>query len=270
MLQKTLKITAFALASGSVASLVLSSTAMAGGGAGTTPGGDNEIHAAGVSLTVPATLGPTGGDSHSIDLIAPGPITPSPASLPAINPNSLPPDAATSAAANSRPEVQFYSPDDTLDVPTKFGTLHVLPGSLVLAISAEDALSVYDLHDGNANAVYVMADNQKFPLGPGKHITLAHPHCTNFAAVNKLPFVAYYSADFEQLSNGMVCFHGKYDLNSLIFRFAPFKALLNSKEQKTRRVAEKVVKNAVIMNQLAANAKYYQLKPSAPQAGTTK
>ncbi len=148
--------------------------------------------------------------------------------------------------------------------------LHVLPGSLVLAISADDALSIYDLHDGNANAVYIMADNQKFPLSPGKHITLARPHCTNFAAVNKLPFVGYFSADFEQLSSGTVCFHGKYDINSLIFRFAPFKALLNSKEPKTRRVAEKVVKNAVIMNQLAANAKFYNLKPSAPQTDSTK
>jgi len=167
-------------------------------------------------------------------------------------------------------EVNFYGPDRALEIPTKFGTIHIMSGSLVLVIHAEDSLSIYDLHDGNSKAVFVESDGHKSTLGPGKYITLAPPHCGDFAAVNKLPFVAYISADFEAINDGLVSFHGAYDINSLILKYAPFKQLLSSPDAKMRHVAENVLKTSAIMSQISANRRYYQQGFVPPKAVVTK
>jgi hypothetical protein len=229
----------------------------------------NEIHAGGINISAPSLLAPAGGSTDP-GIISPGAVAPAPSSLPTINPQSLANQAQPESASSVKPEIKFYGPDGDSDVETKFGNLHVSGGSLVLAVTSEDSLSLYDLHDGRDKSVYITADNQKFSLVPGGHITIAHPRSKTFAAVNRLPFVAYQSADFQQIDDALICFHGTYDINSLIFRFAPFKTLLNSKDPKVRRVAENVVKTAVVINQYATYRNYQQGKPVAGRSAVSK
>jgi hypothetical protein len=229
----------------------------------------NEIHASGITVSSPTLYLPAAADTAKASLITPGAISPTPTTLPAINPLSLA-GAVSATPARSKPEISFMAPESVTEISTKFGTVHISPGSLVLVVNAQDALSVYDLHDGSDHAVYVEVDNKKLVLTPGKHVTLARPQCTNFAAANKLPFVIYTSAVFQPINEGLISFQGSYDVNSLILRYAPFRQLLVSKDAKVRHVAEKVLKTSAIMNNMASMTRYYQMAGSLPQPAAAK
>jgi hypothetical protein len=233
------------------------------------PGNLSEIRAGGVSLTAPSLSVPAGSDSSLQLLTIPGGITPKGAAIPAINPLSISPRAAT-ATSTVKPSAAFLSPESETELSIKFGTLHLMPGCLVLLVSAEDTVSIYDLHDGKDRDVFVEAEGHKLALTPGKQVTLARSQYPDLAAANKLPYVAYSSTEKQQINEDVVCFKGNYDVYSLIFRYPPFKELLASKDPKMRKTAEKVLKTAVIMNQMVANARYYSGSAAPSQAKSVK
>jgi len=207
------------------------------------------------SLAIPgdtALTAPSGDESAGV--VNPGlNLTPSGS---AINPASLSPKTLQGAASTSQVEPKFYGPDDDTNLDTKFGAIHIAKGSLVLVITCDVSISVYDLHDGRPHAVSVESEGHQFVLSPTKHITLARPLCNNFAAANRLPFVIYTNTKSEQINDQILSYRGDFDIASLIMRYAPFKELIASKDQKTRRIAENVLKNAAIMSQMTSISRY--------------
>jgi hypothetical protein len=222
----------------------------------TAPGGVTDVHSGTISVSEPLLTVPTGGVSSSQPLIIPGGVTSKGGVVPAINPLSLAPRTIDSGTA-AKPSAAFLSPESETELSLKYGTLHLMPGSLVLLVSAEDTVAVYDLHDGKDSDVFVECEGQKFPLTPGREVTLASARHEDFASACPMPFVAYYPPEKKQISAGVVSFTCKYDVYTLIFRYKPFRELLTSTNPKLRKVAEKVLKTSSIMSNITANARYY-------------
>ncbi|MBS1989118.1 MAG: hypothetical protein JSS83_01300 [Cyanobacteria bacterium SZAS LIN-3] len=230
------------------------------GGGGTNQGAAFQgwIDAGKATVSTFDTLNSGGKFSALMDFAAPFPTgvlayTPQPESPSALT------SAISDAPSESIPQTALISPAKQTEIATKYGTVRIAPGSMVLLVGAEDGLAVYDLHDDKTGSVTVETGNHSFTLVPGKHLTFSRYRRADFARANKLPFVLYRSPVRHRISDEQFCYCGDYSVASLVANFAPFSAMLASSDARTQKLAKNTLKTAAILHQLTAGSKPYEL-----------
>ncbi|MBX9670778.1 MAG: hypothetical protein K2X93_24470 [Candidatus Obscuribacterales bacterium] len=157
----------------------------------------------------------------------------------------------------------LLAPQTDVVVDTPHGSIAVAAKSLVLMISSEDSLAVYNMHDVHKNAVTVTHDGNSINVAPGTTALLDKSSKT-FEELNPAQFVRYRQPACKAVNKATKLYRAEFELFSMLQGLPAFKELLASEDAETRKTMRGVLKTAAILMQLGAGKENYKffIKPA--------
>lgn len=153
----------------------------------------------------------------------------------------------------------LLAPEDDTIVETPFGSVSVAADSLALIVTTQQALSVYDLHDGSKIAILISDGTHvdpAIPLIPGHMAVLVKTPNDTFEEVNVAQFVKYRLLTNKLLPSKRSLYQAQFDVMSLMHGLPALKKLLDSDNPRTKKVMQNVLK--IIMDQIAPSSEPYR------------
>lgn len=146
-------------------------------------------------------------------------------------------------------------------ITTTGGKLHVDAGALVLVISFDGGLAVYDLDDQHAASVKLETQNgHKFHLNPGMSVVVSHLGGRSFDEVNPAQSIAYREIK-SHLAGGATAYTAEFSVPSAMRAVVPLKNLLVSKHPMAKRLAFHLLKTTAANQQVHSRSGGFQLVP---------
>lgn len=158
--------------------------------------------------------------------------------------------------------VVFAPKVDTV-VQTGYGDIHIAANSVVLVLSFNGGVGVYNLHDTKRGAVAIDSGSRNIVAAPGETVVLTSTTRSSFDEINPAQLFLYRNVRAHQVGT-LKAFVGEFSPMSAINAVLPLKQLCGSKQPQARRLADNLLKTAAIVYQVrAANGQYQQiLRPS--------
>jgi hypothetical protein len=151
----------------------------------------------------------------------------------------------------------LLSPQQNTLVETPYGTVSVSAGSVALIISADNGLSVYNLHDTHKNAVVVNYGKKPLSLMPECMAVVAKSSFKTFEEVNPAPFVAYRQVVGHDVSAETKLYQAEFNFESMVRGLPQLRKLMDSKIGAQRKTMGDMLKTGAIMTQLSQSSEPY-------------
>lgn len=101
-------------------------------------------------------------------------------------------------------------------VDTRFGSVAVHGGSLVLILCDKRGLAVYNLHDTHNNAVRIIGAGPAMSLFPSEAVFVVKSSVKKFEDFNPAQSTAYRRLTCKNIGNNLNLFHAEYSIASFI------------------------------------------------------
>src|SRR5262249_2465148 len=157
----------------------------------------------------------------------------------------------------------LFAPSVNTVVDTPFGRISIDTGSLVLVIVNSRALTIYDLHDSQRNAVVVSVANRTLALSPGRHATVTSGDVKAFEEVNPAEAFGYRNMTSKQLCAGLNLFASEFSITTAMRMVRPLRHLAASRHPHAAQLTSRIMKTAAILMQTGAGSGAYQPIPRA-------
>jgi hypothetical protein len=155
-----------------------------------------------------------------------------------------------------RGSVVFAPVCDTV-VHTSFGDVRMAAKSIVLVISFEHGLTLFDLDDTHAGAVVIDAGNRKVLLRPGMHASFTRESSKAFADLNPAQLIGHRNMQEHELDSGVKAFVSEFSLPHALQSVTPLTRLANSKNLRAQKLVGHLFKTAALLEQM--NTGSYEL-----------
>jgi hypothetical protein len=171
--------------------------------------------------------------------------------------------AGTKSVELTKGSVVFAPTKDTV-VHTGYGDVTIGANSVVLVLSFNGGVAVYNLHDTKRGAVAIKCGDHTMNAAPGQSVILTSATNASFDEINPAQLFLYRNMTEQSLAPAMKAFTGEFAPLSAIHAVLPLKQLVNSKDPAARRLADNMLKTAAIVHQVHAVKGAYQqvLHPS--------
>ena len=150
-------------------------------------------------------------------------------------------------------EALLLAPDKDQQIETKFGRLSVKANSMVLVISTDRCLTVFNLDDRKRGSVVAHLEGSDIVLEPGRHLTVARASSGNFSAVNPAKFVGHRRLISDDCGSYKV-HRSEFHLPSVIGGLSQLREFVRSTDPAKRAAAEHMLKTAAILNSLGGSS----------------
>jgi hypothetical protein len=144
----------------------------------------------------------------------------------------------------------LFVPTNNTTVKTPVGTIEIAAKSVVLVMSNQSRLAVFNLDDTHPNAVVVHEGSDNIALAPGRQTVVVRKEVGEFGTVNPSESLGYRRMTKRMLSNGNFAFISDFSLGSALCAMRPLKDLVNSNQPEHVRIARHLAKTHGIMIQL--------------------
>ncbi len=144
----------------------------------------------------------------------------------------------------------LFAPSKDIIVLTNLGEISIGAGSFVCVLKPEPGVvAVYDLHDGKDKKVTVKTKGETLSLVPGKQIILSNrsEKELEFEKINPARRIAYRKLESRNLPSGTKIYAGEFSIPSAMLYVKPLRTLLLSDKKEDRKLADCLLKNFVIM-----------------------
>ncbi|MBS1989636.1 MAG: hypothetical protein JSS83_03910 [Cyanobacteria bacterium SZAS LIN-3] len=158
---------------------------------------------------------------------------------------------------------KLLAPDTQTRLNTPHGTVDIAAGAVVLIVSTDDSLSVFDLHDSHRQAVTVTSAGRRITLVPGRSVVFTDSNRT-FGEINPAQFVGYRKVRHSAINESRKLIESEFEIMSLVRGLKPMQAMLTSDSARTRRTMCSMIKTAAILMNVSQSNEPFRLI-TAPQ-----
>ncbi|MBS2007962.1 MAG: hypothetical protein JST01_13030 [Cyanobacteria bacterium SZAS TMP-1] len=185
-----------------------------------------------------------------------------------INSRQFSPHPLTGVVSNTDGQLlesgaKLLAPDTQTRLNTPHGTVDIAAGAVVLIVSTDDYLSVFDLHDSHRQAVTVTSAGRRITLVPGRNIVFTDSNRT-FGEINPAQFVGYRKVRHSSINESRKLIESEFEIMSLVRGLKPLQAMLTSDSARTRRTMCSMIKTAAILMNVSQSNEPFRLI-TAPQ-----
>lgn len=139
-----------------------------------------------------------------------------------------------------------------IPIKTSLCRISCNPGTLVFFIDTGSSVAVYDCHSTRSGDVTVTTRDHEMRTLPGEEILVTSQEKLSFEKVNPGKGISIRDPKLAMDKNGLRIFTADFSIPSAMIAIKPLKAMLHSKDDYQRQLAEKVLKDAVIRSQVSA------------------
>lgn len=163
--------------------------------------------------------------------------------------NTVATDNGTQRHVLANGNVLFAPKEDTV-VETTHGTVEIAGGTVALVMQTKNALSVYDLHDQNKNAVVINTRGKRISLSPGRHVLVSANVQHGFAHANQVELAQYRNIKQSKLEDASV-FTTEFAIPSICYAVKPLKTLMASNQREANSIAKRIIKTTAVLSTIA-------------------
>jgi hypothetical protein len=117
-------------------------------------------------------------------------------------------------------------------------------------MQTKNALSVYDLHDQNKNAVVINTRGKRISLSPGRHVLVSANVQHGFAHANQVELAQYRNIKQSKLEDASV-FTTEFAIPSICYAVKPLKTLMASNQREANSIAKRIIKTTAVLSTIA-------------------
>jgi hypothetical protein len=155
-------------------------------------------------------------------------------------------------------EALLIAPDADTTIKSRFGKVDLKKKCLALIISTEQGLTVFNLDDSHSGSVVARIGNHSMSIEPGRHLTIARPNVSDFAAVNPAQLIAHRRMQTGEI-DGFKTFKSEFHLLSAISGLGQLRQLVWSIEPQKQAAARHLLKTAAILDAFAQGTEQFEL-----------
>lgn len=161
----------------------------------------------------------------------------------------------------------LFEPRKNIVVTTDLGEISIGAGSIVCILKPEPGvISIYDLHDDGGKRVSVKIGSEILTLSPGKQVTLSNQTKQELAFEKITPGrrIAYRKLQQRDLESGTKVYSSEFSIPSAMLHIRPLQRMLLSDNKDDRKIADQLIKNFVILDDLFNESEPYKM-PIRPE-----
>ena len=159
--------------------------------------------------------------------------------------------------------VTLLSPESDKVVQTSFGSVSVAAHAVVMIMSFDGGVAVYNLHDDKRGAVAINTAGQTIKVGPGRSAVLTNRNIRCFEEINPAQTVAYRSLTALELLDGTKAFQSEFNIVSLLQAIGPLRQFVSTSAPANQKATKSMLKTAAILMQYGGARPYQPM--TAPQ-----
>jgi hypothetical protein len=156
----------------------------------------------------------------------------------------------------------LFAPKKDIIVITELAKIHIGAGSMVGVLRPNpDTISVYDFEDGGSKKVTITVGNESLPLAPGKNLILSK-EADEFEKINPAHRIAYRKLETKKLKSGFYVYTTEFSISSAVLHVKPLQNILLSSDPADRKIADRLLKNYVILEDVFSSNEPYRMPAS--------
>jgi hypothetical protein len=150
----------------------------------------------------------------------------------------------------------IFAPHKDILVLTDLAEISIKAGSLVCVFKPEPGVvAVYDLHDSGSKKITIKTKDEILSLLPGKEIILSNRSKAEaeFEKINPAHKIAYRKLEQRDLPSGTKVYSTEFSIPSAFLYVKPLREILLSDNKEDRKIADHLLKNFVILEDVFGN-----------------
>lgn len=146
-----------------------------------------------------------------------------------------------------------------VSVKSSMGRIYCKPGTLAFFIDTGNAVAVYDLHSEHRGDITIKTPGQMITTIPGDEVLATNlDGATTFEKSNPLNAISVRDPKLMHENNGIKVYTAEFSITSAVMSIKPLSQMSHSSDAYQRELIDKVLKNAIILNQLRASKGPYK------------
>jgi hypothetical protein len=151
----------------------------------------------------------------------------------------------------------LFQPPADISVQVKEGIVDIPAGAMAFVMETGNDVSVFDMRDGHKAAVRVRVGGKTITMRPGQQVVLSRFLSSDFDQVNPSRSIAYRNQKtLIANENNVRAYSADFSVPSIMMNVTPLRQMLASDRPADRRAARKLLKNSVVVAQMAPQAPY--------------
>ncbi|HIA54971.1 MAG TPA: hypothetical protein EYN91_23295 [Candidatus Melainabacteria bacterium] len=138
-------------------------------------------------------------------------------------------------------------------VGTHEGNVHIPAGAIAFIMENGNDVAIFDFHQTNTKSIRVVSGGKLITLDPGRMVLLSREKTDNFEEIaHHCRCIGYRHAKTEQLNDSIRAFAMDFSIPSALNAVMPFKQMLASSVPQEKKVIEKLMMDAVLLQESTA------------------
>ena len=156
----------------------------------------------------------------------------------------------------------LFAPKKDIVALTDLAEIHIGGGSLVgILRPSPDVVSIYDLEDTGNKKVTIKVNDESLTLSPGKSLIISK-EVREFEKINPAHHIAYRKVEAKKFKSGLHAYTTEFSISSAILHVKPLQNILLSNNPEDRKIADRLLKNYVILEDVFSNNEPFQMPGS--------
>ncbi|HIN63788.1 MAG TPA: hypothetical protein EYM95_04045 [Candidatus Obscuribacterales bacterium] len=147
----------------------------------------------------------------------------------------------------------IFAPSRDMVVGTHEGNVHIPAGAIAFIMENGNDVAIFDFHQTNTKSIRVVSGGKLITLDPGRMVLLSREKTDNFEEIaHHCRCIGYRHAKTEQLNDSIRAFAMDFSIPSALNAVMPFKQMLASSVPQEKKVIEKLMMDAVLLQESTA------------------
>lgn len=144
----------------------------------------------------------------------------------------------------------LFMPNKDIVVGTTEGRVFIPAGSMAFIMQSGNEVAIFDLHQRGKNGIQVVAGDKLITMDPGRMVLLSNQKASSLDQLgHEALTVAYRQPQAEKINDNLTAHGADFSLPSAFHNVQPLQRLLNSERPEERRIVQKLLMNAVLLEE---------------------
>jgi len=165
---------------------------------------------------------------------------------------------AASNGQNLNSGSMLVAPMTDVSIETPLGAVQVAANSLVLVMSFDDGVAIFNFDDSNRHSVRLNTGDKQLSIAPGQSLIVTRNSNAALCDINPAQLIAHRSVTERHLGNGLKAIHSEFSVPSALAAVVPIKSLMSSKHPHAVRTAKHLLKTTSVLLQLQSGGSNFE------------
>ncbi len=159
----------------------------------------------------------------------------------------------------------LFVPKKDIVVLADLAEIHIGAGSMVGVLRPNsDIVSIYDLEDSGSRKVNIKVGKESISLVPGKNLIISK-EANEYEKLNPARRIAYRKLETKKLQSGFYAYTTEFSISSAVLHVKPLQKILLSDDSEDRKIANRLLKNYVILEDVFSNSEPFKMPATIVQ-----